>query len=95
MSEDISKTRDREFQYEMTKLQVDFEFAYTIMIGILAILFGLLVVSKSNIIRFIAIEIAVAAIGLFVTAWAKDKRFNEIRNKYKLFQKNATTTNKP
>jgi hypothetical protein len=89
MSEDESKRKDKEYQYEMTKLQVDFEFAFSVLIGLLAILFGLWVLSASGSSAnyLIGAEIIIAIIGLFVVSFAKNRRFKEIKTKYGLFPK--------
>lgn len=88
MSEDASKTKDREFQYEMTKLQVDFEFNFTVLIGLLAIGYGLLIFYRDNSLGYgltIAV-IVLVALGLVVVKHVQKQRFKEIRAKYKLFQ---------
>jgi c-di-AMP phosphodiesterase-like protein len=89
MSEDTSKREDREFQCEMAKLQVDFEFAFSVMIGVIAILFTLWVIFIGSTLLnlIVSLEIGVAVIGLAVSAYAKERRFKAIREKYKLFQK--------
>jgi hypothetical protein len=79
MTEDTSKREDRESRYEMTKLQVDFEFAASVMIGLLAILFGLWVVFIGSTMMDVIIgaEIIVAVVGLIVIMVRKEREFGQ------------------
>jgi len=95
MSEDANKREDREFQYEITKLQVDFQSTYALTIGALAILYGLLVFYRDNplgfVLTIILISVVVVAV-LPLVRREKERRFQAIREKYKLFAKTDTKT---
>jgi hypothetical protein len=92
MSEDVDRQRDREFQYDITKLQVDFEYALTGLIGAIAILYGLLSFYKDNSLGYALtiIMIFVGVILLSIVRRKKEERFQAIKKKYKLFTKTET-----
>lgn len=94
MSEDAKRQQDREFQCDLTKLQVDFEFSFTMVIGVMAILYGLLSVYKDNLTLVVVIDILlfVAFVSLLAIYYKKETRFQEIRKKYRLFTSHDSKT---
>jgi membrane protein YdbS with pleckstrin-like domain len=92
MSKDTKRQEEKEFQYDLTKLQVDYEFTFTMLIGVIAILYGLLSFYRDNPIGYglTIIMIFVAVISLSAVHRVKEKKFQAIRKKYKLFTKTET-----
>jgi ABC-type glycerol-3-phosphate transport system permease component len=79
------KERDRRFQFELAKVQTEFEYHFTMMIGILAISYGLLQFYKDNLLGLVAtnvIILLVGVIGLPLVYYTYRKRFAEIKKKY-------------
>jgi hypothetical protein len=89
MSGNAKRQEEKEFQYDLTKLQVDYEFTYTMLIGFIAILYGLLSLYRDNPLGYgltlIGIGVTVT-ISLPIVHCAKEKKFQAIKKKYKLFQ---------
>jgi hypothetical protein len=88
MSKDAIRQEEKEFQYDLTKLQVDYEFTFTVLIGVIAILYGLLSLYRDNPLGYglTLIMILVAVILLPTVQLKKEERFQTIKKKYKLFQ---------
>lgn len=78
------KEREMRFQYELAKLQSDFEFSYAYMFTILAILFGLFVYYRDNPLGMLGVFalIVLGAYSLHIIQRKKEKRFEEIRKQY-------------
>ena len=78
------KERERKFQYELTKIQVDFEFGFTVIIGMLAILYGLLSFYEDNPLgSWLTIaSIGVTVVFLYILLKLKEKKFKDLRKKY-------------
>ena len=84
MSEDAKK-QEREFQYDLTNLQVDLEFYIALAIGILAIAYGLLSYYKDNLLGTLLTDvlvIPVAVLFLIRVYRFKKQRFKDIKKKY-------------
>jgi hypothetical protein len=87
MNDDAKVREDREFQFEIAKLQVDFEYSFSGLIGLLVILFGLLVLNRDNpggyFFTFVMVVVVVVFLGL--VRREKERRLREIRIIYHLF----------
>ena len=84
MSEDAKK-QEREFQYDLTSLQVDLEFYIAFAIGTLAIAYGLLSYYKDNLLGTLLTDvlvIPVAVLFLIRVYRFKKQRFKDIKKKY-------------
>jgi hypothetical protein len=91
MSEDNKK--EREFQYDLTKLQVDLEFYIALAIGLLAISYGLLSYYKDNplgtlLTSFVLIPLGCVLLGLIYRF--KEKGFKHIKEKHMSAQQHKT-----
>jgi len=84
MSEDAKK-QEREFQYDLTNLQVDLEFYIALAIGVLAIAYGLLSYYKDNPLGTLLTDFVVipfAVVYLILVYRFKKQRFKDIKKKY-------------
>jgi hypothetical protein len=90
MSEDSSK-REREFQFELAKLQVDYQYYFMVFIRLIAFLLGvfcLFYYFAGVLVTYISV--GAVALFLFVAGCLKEIRFEEIREEYKLFARMET-----
>jgi hypothetical protein len=81
MSED---KKEREFQYALTKAQVDFEYVFLLAISLLAILYGLLPYYQDNLSYTIVIDMLICGVFiLLIRAYQlKEQRFKSIKKAY-------------
>jgi hypothetical protein len=82
MSEEEKK--NRKFQFDLTKVQVDFEFWFAFSIGMLAIGYAMLAYFKDNLVGSIAADgVLLFAVLFLVRVYnLKEERFKAIRKKY-------------
>jgi Flp pilus assembly protein TadB len=90
MSEDSSK-REREFQYELAKLQVDYQYYLMLFLGLIAFLLGLIYLLYWFFWLYLFVtDIGIVAVFLFVVGRVKEIRFEEIKEEFKLFVRTET-----
>jgi Flp pilus assembly protein TadB len=90
MSEDSSK-REREFQYELTKLQVDYQYYFMVFIAVIAFLLGLFYLLYWFLWLYLMVTgIGIMAVFLFVVGRLKEIRFEEMKEEYNLFVRTET-----
>lgn len=93
MSKNAKKKEDREFQYDLTKLQVDLGFYIAFAIGLLAIAYGLLSYYKDNLLGTVLTDLVVipfAVVYLILVLRFKERRFKDIKEKYISTQQQKT-----
>ena len=76
--------RERKFQFEIAKAQVDFEINITVIIGVIAILYGLLSFYGMGTLGYwLAIGAILLGMVLLILLYReKERRFERIRKKY-------------
>jgi len=80
-----NKKEDREFQYDLIKVQVDLEFYIAFAIGMLAIAYGLLSYYKDNLLGTVLTDLVVipfAVVCLILVLRFKERRFKDIKKEY-------------
>jgi uncharacterized membrane protein (DUF485 family) len=79
-----NQERERRFQFEIAKAQVDFEINITVIIGVIAILYGLLSFYGTGTVGYWlgigSISVAVVLLGMLYRI--KERTFEKIRKKY-------------